>query len=353
MRSQGVENLRGGHRLRHGILALAVVLGVFGSTALAQTSGRGRAQLEARSVASLRADAEDGDAEAAYLLAGAYTYGVGVRQDPETASRWYRLAAELGYVGAQERLRAAQNVTDAGDRAQPFVARVRQAAEHGDADNQYSLGLMYENGVGVPQDHFEAVWWFQLAAEQGHASAQHRLGLIYEDSDVVPQDHAEAVRWHRAAAEQGLAEAQYNLGVSYSFGQGTLKDEAEAVRWYRLAAEQGLAEAQYNLGVSYSFGQGTLKDEAEAMRWYRLAAEQGYAHAQHNLGVSYHYGQGTLKDPVLAHMWFNIASANGVEDAREGRDALEQDMTRAEIARATELARACMASDYQACDGER
>ena len=86
------------------------------------------------------------------------------------------------------------------------------------------------------------------------------------------------------------------------------------------------------------------------MRWYRLAAEQGLANAQFNLGVTYANGQGVLKDSVLAHMWLNIAGASGNEAAREPRDNLEDDMTRAEISRATELARACMASDYQACE---
>ena len=81
----------------------------------------------------------------------------------------------------------------------------------------------------------------------------------------------------------------------------------------------------------------------------RLAAEQGDASAQHNLGVMYANGRGVLKDSVLAHMWSNIAGANGHEAARELRDNLERDMTRAEISRATELARACMTSDYQDC----
>ena len=53
---------------------------------------------------------------------------------------------------------------------------------------------------------------------------------------------------------------------------------------------------------------------------------------------------------MLAHMWLNIADANGDASARELRDNLERDMTRAEISRATELARACMASDYQDCE---
>ena len=122
------------------------------------------------------------------------------------------------------------------------------------------------------------------------------------------------------------------------------------MRWYRLAAEQGHAYAQFRLGQMYATGgEGVLKDAGEAVRWYRLAAEQGDAEAQRNLGQMYAIGAGVLKDAVLAHMWFNIAGANGDEDAQELRDILERDMTRAEISRATELARACMASDYQDC----
>ena len=161
------------------------------------------------------------------------------------------------------------------------------------------------------------------------------------------QDDLDTVR---QAAEQGDARAQFNLGIMYDNGEGVLKDEAEAAKWYRLAAEQGLADAQHNLGRSYAAGEGVLKDEAVAVRWYRLAAKQGQADAQYGLGIMYASGRGVLKDSVLAHMWSNIAGANGNEAARKLRDNLEDDMTRAEISRATELARACMASDYQVCE---
>ena len=122
------------------------------------------------------------------------------------------------------------------------------------------------------------------------------------------------------------------------------------MRWYRLAAEQGNASAQSNLGVMYDKGQGVLKDDAEAVRWFRLAAEQGNASAQVNLGLMYATGEGVLKDSVLAHMWYNIAGANGNARARKLRDSLERDMTRAEVSRASELARVCMTSDYQDCE---
>ena len=118
----------------------------------------------------------------------------------------------------------------------------------------------------------------------------------------------------------------------------------------RQAAEKGDAEAQFNLAAMYDQGEGGAPpDEAEAVRWLRLAAEQGDAKAQFNLGGMYAQGRGGVKDSVLAHMWLNIAVANGDESARKGQDILERDLTRAEMSRANELARTCMASNYKNC----
>ena len=104
---------------------------------------------------------------------------------------------------------------------------------------QFSLGVMYDNGEGVPQDNAEAVKWYRLAAEQGDADAQFNLGRMYDNGEGVPQDYAEAVKWYRLAAEQGDADAQFNLGLMYEKARVVPQDYAEAVKWYRLAAEQG------------------------------------------------------------------------------------------------------------------
>ena len=40
---------------------------------------------------------------------------------------------------------------------------------------------------GVPLDDAEAVVWYRLAAEQGLASAQHNLGLMYDNGEGIPQ----------------------------------------------------------------------------------------------------------------------------------------------------------------------
>ena len=78
---------------------------------------------------------------------------------------------------------------------------------------------MYAQGQGVPQDYAEAIRWYRQAAEQGNAEAQFNLGLMYAQGQGVPQDHAEAVRWFRLAAEQGNTDARFNLRVMDAQGQ--------------------------------------------------------------------------------------------------------------------------------------
>lgn len=128
-------------------------------------------------------------------------------------------------------------------------------------------------------DDVEAVRWWRLAADQGNASARSLLGLMYQSGRGVPQNHAEAVRWYRLAADQGDASAQHSLGAMYDKGRGVPQNHAEAVRWYRLAAEHGDATAQSFLGLMYDIGSGVPQDYVVAHMWFNLAAAQGYENA--------------------------------------------------------------------------
>jgi TPR repeat protein len=67
---------------------------------------------------------------------------------------------------------------------------------------------MYQAGMGVPQDDAEAVKWYSKAAEQGDANAQYNLGLMYNSGKGIPRDDAESMKLWRKAAGQGLAAAQ-------------------------------------------------------------------------------------------------------------------------------------------------
>ena len=113
--------------------------------------------------------------------------------------------------------------------------------------------------------------------------------------------------------------------------------------------EQGNASGQYNLGVMYDKGLGVLQDYKTAVKWYRLSAEQGYAPAQYNLGLMYYYGEGVIEDNVYAHMWVNISASNGGEREKNARDIIEEKMTSADISKAQNLARECVAKNYKGC----
>ena len=50
----------------------------------------------------------------------------------------------------------------------------RPLAGQGNAVAQFNLGVMYDNGHGVPQDHVLAHMWFNLSAAQGNQLAAGR-----------------------------------------------------------------------------------------------------------------------------------------------------------------------------------
>ncbi len=114
-------------------------------------------------------------------------------------------------------------------RNRSWLELVELAAE-GDAEAQYwvgyayYLGHAYLNGLGVEEDHEEALEWFRKAAEQGNVHAQYSLGRMYID----------------VAHENVLAHMWFNLATSGG-DQAAKKARDELTK--RLAPEQ-IAEAQ-------------------------------------------------------------------------------------------------------------
>ena len=102
----------------------------------------------------------------------------------------------------------------------------------------------HRSATGPGQQVFTKAEKYRLAAEQGDAEAQFNLGVMYANGDGVPKDEAEAVRWYRLAADQGLAGAQGDLGIMYANGRGVLKDSVLAHMWFNIAGANGNASAR-------------------------------------------------------------------------------------------------------------
>jgi TPR repeat protein len=149
-----------------------------------------------------------------------------------------------------------------------------EAADRGQAEAQYNLGMLYLKGLGVARNPEEAFRWFRLAGEQGQADAAFQVGLMREKGVGVAQDFAQAQVWFTLAAEHGDSEAEVSLAELYDQGQGVPKDLTRAVYWYKMAAEQGLPEAQSRLGACYANGKGVHKDQVMAYFWLTLAAKR-------------------------------------------------------------------------------
>ncbi len=235
----------------------------------------------------------------------------------QSALTAFEKAAEQGHDDAQYfvGLLYADGLGVPQDYQQSFTW-YRKAAEQGHAVSQYHLGVAYNKGLGIAQDNKQAVDWFRKAAMQDNLSAQHNLGNMYYTGQGVPQDYAQAMDWFRKTAEQGFASSQYNLGYMYYFGQGVAANHEEGITWIRKAADGGDAEAQLLIGATHHYGNDTAQDYEQALAWYHKAAEQGNAEAQTKLGLMHLNGQGVEQDYAQAAAWFLKGAEGGNNTAR-------------------------------------
>jgi TPR repeat protein len=261
----------------------------------------------------------------------------------QSAASYLLLASQLALVACGPRQSGAELYRAATRGDFSAMQQLRSRAEKGDAASQFSMGLIYDLSEGsgvVPKDNALALHWYRLAAEQGLPEAQDNLAWMYLNAIGIPQNTGEAVRWYRRAGEQGYSDSLYHLGLMYKQGDDISKDATLAVHWLQRAAEGGSLSAQMTLGTMYQYGDDVVKDSAMAARWYRRAAEKGSANAKYLLGWMYHHGEGVPKDLVSAYMWLNLAAAQGDETAKLGRDELEEQITKGQVAEAQRLSRA-------------
>ena len=66
------------------------------------------------------------------------------------------------------------------------------------------IGAMYEHGFGgVQKDYSIAMKWYMETAKEGYVGGQYSVGCLYESGLGVEQDLSEAIKWFQLAAEQG------------------------------------------------------------------------------------------------------------------------------------------------------
>lgn len=379
-------------------------------------------QQVARESGTLAADRQT-RASAAWQVGEWYQAGLGEPKDPAQATLWWQRSARLGNTNASYQLGLACREQHQGKLVSECLDWFEQAAKGEHAEAQLVLGQWYATQRGADED---AVMWLEKAADLGNRDAQYQLGLRYEQGKGVAKRPDLAQRWYdKAAAQQqpdallwqakqaapvnafaayqgaanaGSAEAELWLGMAYLAGEQVKADPALGRYWLELAAGHGNHEAQYQLSLQqtapgdriqlltqaaqggvtkawfelaqlqqeqgeleqarasygkaaqqghtraqYAYGemlrlgQGGQEDYALALKQYRLAAMKNNRMAQYRMGALREEGLGAPRNRIHAYAWLSLAATEGMPEAAQARDELEAAMTKPEVKKAQKL----------------
>jgi len=224
--------------------------------------------------------ANEGEAEAQFLLASAFQDGLGLEPDDFEARKWYEAAAAQDHPLAVGNLAWMIVLREGGPRDGPRAYKLfRHAVDLGDRHVLRQVGVMHYYGIGTERDYLEARRWFAEATKYSDAVAWYNIGLMWESGLGGDVDAEKARDCYREAVKGKHLEGAFRLGILYYRGMLGERDLDKAVRWFMYAAHRGHATAMYNLAGMISEGWGTRADPSLALLWYRRAAEAGYVNA--------------------------------------------------------------------------
>lgn len=140
-------------------------------------------------------------------------------------------------------------------------ARFLKLAEAGNRQGMLNTGNMLAAGLGVTQNHAEALKWYRRAAEAGDPIGIYEVGKAHEQGLGVVADREAALDWYRRAADLDSVDAQWALG-KHLYDQG---ERLAGLSWIRTAAfEGGSPEARAFLDALEGTGKlATTPGEAE------------------------------------------------------------------------------------------
>jgi TPR repeat protein len=109
-----------------------------------------------------------------------------------------------------------------------------KAAELGDADAHYQLGVMYGKGEGVEKDKEKAVYHWEKAAIGGHPFARHNLGCVEGTNGNAER----AAKHFIIAANLGWDESMKQLWLMFKHGNMTKEDLDATLRTHQAALDE-------------------------------------------------------------------------------------------------------------------
>ena len=125
------------------------------------------------------------------------------------------------------------------------------------------------------QNSEQAAKWYQLSAEQGYADAQNNLGVMYENGEGVPKNYDEAMKWYRKAAELGNKDAPNNIGTMHMSGIGVARNFVKAHMWFSIAGKSDPAAVSNKKYILKRMApEEVIHSESLAQEWLKIREQK-------------------------------------------------------------------------------
>ena len=245
-----------------------------------------------------------------YYMGRMHLYGYGQLKNNTTAMRYFRHAAEKGFLPAQQ-LMARHALLEENNPEQAFLW-FKKSADAGDISSQMYCAAAYLFGVGVKKNPELAKRYYIAAAKSGDSIAQCAVAESFLDSRQAANKKLGLI-WLNKAVAQNNPEAQMRLGALYSTNNALVGlDLVKAKELISLAVAQGYVPAVYEMGELAR----KQNDVQQAKEWFTKAAMAHYGPAEIALSQLYLQAKSPLNNPHLGFLWMLKAAQNGSHDAQ-------------------------------------
>ncbi|KAL9115924.1 MAG: hypothetical protein Q9227_000292 [Pyrenula ochraceoflavens] len=267
--------------------------GVYGEGASAVTShGKTHSDVE-NLVEYLDLWSRDGDMTAAFNLGQLYYDGTkDMKRNVRKAHKMFMKVAKAYW-----------------DKAGKVVANPQKGIENAAGKSAGFIGRMFLRGELTEQSFEKAATWFKRGIAVGDKLSQYLMGILYRDGLGVPQDPLRAAAYFKAAADQDLGPAQSALGVFF-LDQG---DVETAIKYFEVAARHGWMEAFYYLAEIANKGVARERSCGYATTYYKMVAEKAEAMHSSFTEANDAYASSDFETALIASM---MGAEQGYEPAQ-------------------------------------
>lgn len=265
----------------------------------------------AKAVDLARPLAEQGNAEALYLMGFAHESGQGVDADREKALEFYRKAAAGKHKDGVYRLSFILLASEDEKERDQAREALESAAQDDPAVAARILGEAYLRGRLTPApDPDKAVFWWKRAADAGDIPSVLLIARFYEGQFGFPElkDSKESLANYAKAAGFGDAGAMAAIGSRLLSGDEKLRDEKKGREWLKKAVEAKEYSAYLALG---DYEENVKKDLKAALAEYERGKDAGQIDCILRTADFYIEGKGTEKDTARGFALLEKAAEAG------------------------------------------